>query len=67
MEKIEIREDGVYSIQEKKLDGIDHNREIAILEKRIKEDTDKLKTFKSFKKQQDVIKKPLSRESVSTK
>ena len=56
MEKLELRDKDLYLVSEKKLDGIDADREIALVEAQIKEMTERVKVLKSYKFKQDVTK-----------
>lgn len=49
MEKLELRDNDLYIIAEKKVDSIDPDREIAMIKAQIRELQEKAKVIKSYK------------------
>ena len=56
MEKLELRDKDLYLVNEKKLDGVDADRDIALIEAQLLELTNRIKVLKSYKFKQDVTK-----------
>lgn len=56
MEKLELRGDDLFMVSEKKLDGVDPEREIAMVEAQLTELNNRLKILKSYKFKKDVTK-----------
>ena len=53
MEKFELRDDNLFSVSEILVDGIDPEREIALMEDDIRKLEDKIKVLKSYKAKKD--------------